>query len=510
MPDPSSSSRRPRSRSRRNRWAVLCLCPILLLVIVATGAAADEPVRYRLDYRAPGGAAQDGALVEVTLELPAPRPGPVALIVPRAIPSGYCERPYDRFIRSVAAFSATGEGLPVERAADGPRWILGKASQAVARVVYEVDLRAMEREVLFASDASKVRPGYVGVLGYSVFGFVEGTEQSPVRLAVSGPVGWPIVSTLTPAEPAARGHLEVEAADFYALADSQIVMGPKVSWRKIDGTVPLFVAIYAEGAVDAERVGRLAAEVMERVVAYFGGAPFSHYTVHMELLRPISERHEYGFSMEHLDSGTFFLAADRGITMQTDEGTLLRTRFNFAHHFAHSWIPKRSYGEGYRPFTWELAPLIDTVWLNEGFAWFAATEIIAGSMPAAEGAAFRQRRMERFRGTLAEAPRFIREMSMVELSRVASTRYGEDFRTGRNVFSRGALLAAEMDEAIRSATEGERSMRDVLRSLVAWSAEHRRPFRIDELPGIIQQASGVDVSEIFERWMQPLSPLPEP
>ncbi len=50
----------------------------------------------------------------------------------------------------------------------------------------------------------------------------------------------------------------------------------------------------------------------------------------------------------------------------------------------------------------------------------------------------------------------------------------------------------------------ERSMRDVLRHLVRWSADHRRPFRIDELPGIFEQATGVDTREIFERWMKPL------
>ena len=43
-------------------------------------------------------------------------------------------------------------------------------------------------------------------------------------------------------------------------------------------------------------------------------------------------------------------------------------------------------------------------------------------------------------------PAFIREMPLVPLSRIGSTRYSEDFRTGRTLFSRGALLAAELDE----------------------------------------------------------------
>ncbi len=45
---------------------------------------------------------------------------------------------------------------------------------------------------------------------------------------------------------------------------------------------------------------------------YFGSAPFDHYTALVELLKPISPDHRYGFSMEHLESSHYFLAADAG------------------------------------------------------------------------------------------------------------------------------------------------------------------------------------------------------
>jgi len=50
-------------------------------------------------------------------------------------------------------------------------------------------------------------------------------------------------------------------------------------------------------------------------------------------------------------------------------------------------------------------------------------------------------------------------LSLVELSRVASTRYSEDFRTGQLVFSRGGLLAAALDDHITAWTRGAKSLR---------------------------------------------------
>jgi predicted metalloprotease with PDZ domain len=176
-----------------------------------------------------------------------------------------------------------------------------------------------------------------------------------------------------------------------------------------------------------------------------------------------------------------------------------RTLFNFTHHLAHAWIPKRAYGEGYFPFSWELAPLIDTIWLSEGFARYVAIEALADAMPEAEGAAYRKAMLESLQALLAEVPPFIREMPLVELSRVASTRYSEDFRTGKTLFARGALLAAELDLKIRSSSGGRKRFRDAARYLMDWSARNRRGFRVDELPGLFREATGVETREIWQR-----------
>ena len=415
-----------------------------------------------------------------------------ALVMPRAIPMGYGEQRYDAFLRDVTAHDATGTGRTATRE-EGPRWRL---EAGTARVTYRVDLAALERTVKAASDQSRVRDGYLGALGYSLFAFVDGFEQQPTRVRVEAPAGWPVFVTLAPRFPFAPGPVEASAADYYALADAQIIIGPKAEVRRLTTTpVPVYLASYAEGPVDLDRVGRLALTAFERVAAWFGSAPFDHYTLHQELLAPISPEHEYGMSMEHLGSSTYYLAASAGLTAASTAADDARVLYNFAHHIAHAWVPKRAYGQGYFPFQWELAPVLDSIWFAEGFGQYAAIEAVAAG--TADPAAFRADMLQRrFRTNVESAPPFLRRMPLVELSRVASTRYAEDFRTGRLVFSRGGLMAAAIDDRVREQTGGRTSLRDALRGLLAWGARERRGFKVDELAGLLRHETGVDVADV--------------
>ncbi len=434
---------------------------------------AGEPLHYLLRY-------WGGPTAHIEIAIPG-APAAHTLVMPRAVPMGYAEQPYDRFVSNVHGWTTKNTAVRVTRD-DGPRW---RIEEGASTVEYDVDVQKMEREILQASDSSRVRPVYAGFLGYSVFAFIEGLEERPIILDIQTPGGWPAFSTLAPTEGPIR------AANFYALADSQIAMGNRLTIQRVSAggfLVSIFLYAEVEAGVDRSRIGSLVATAMERMIAYYGPPPFSQYTVHIEVLEPVSAQHRYGFSMEHMDSSSYYLSKNDPISL-----------FNFAHHIGHSWLPKRCYGEGYFPFSWEFAPVLDTIWFAEGFGQYAAIVAISDSEEQ------RQQLIEsRFRRNLAVMPESIRRMGLIELSRIASTRYAEDFRTGRSVFSRGGLMAAEMDDRIRQRTGGAKSLRDALRYLIAWTAREQRAFHIEELPVLIRVATGVDTADILEKWLKPL------
>lgn len=414
---------------------------------------------------------------------------------------GYGEEPYDRFYRNVRALDGTGRSTDVRRdsamGVAAPRFLLGDAEGTVSTVEYDVDLAAMERKVLQASDTSIARPGFAGLLGYSIFGFLEGREDDPIDLQVTAPKSWPVFLTLAPGASQA-GSGQATAENFYALADSQILAGPELRTQRIDSAAPLYVAAYAENAAKDDSRPRIADAAMRAVVDYFGQAPFATYTVVEWRLRPVSADHAYDVGMEHLGSMT----AVESVSAAPWEDA--RRRLFYAHHMAHAWIPKRAYGEGYFPFQWEWAPLIDTIWFSEGFVQYAAIDALARQMDAKTGADYRNRTVEqRFRATLREAPAAIAALSLTDLSRIASSRYSADFRFGMNVFARGGLMASDMDALIREKTGGVKSLREGLRGVVAWSAREKRAFRVDELWPIFREATGVDVKPIYDRWRGP-------
>jgi predicted metalloprotease with PDZ domain len=474
----------------------------LLILSAALGLLArdgsEEILAYRVQYdlAAP-------SIVHISVKFPSPAEAPLTLIMPRSVPGGYAQQPYDPFVINVKAYTAVGGAAEVRRNEIGPRWSIGNRGERVGRVEYDVEVTRMEREIFDASATSKIRTGYVGLLGYSVFAFFDGWENRTIDLEVAAPAGWPAFSTLAPRFPAETNWLMARATDYYALADAQIMIGPKLQLRKIDGTIPLFVTLYSESDDDPALEGALARDALDKVSSYFGKTPFATYTVVLEFLLPVSPRHEYGFSMEHLNSGTFYMDVEHALTAKSTDLEKEAHRFNFAHHIAHSWIPKHAYGAGYLPFTWEITPVIDTIWFNEGFGRYVAIAALADALPKDDAARYRREKLDRLRRITSEAPEFIQRMRLDELSREGSFLYAEDFRVGMNLFARGALMAGEMDDRIRSRTRGQKSLRDALRHLMDWTEQNHRAFRTEELPVIFREATGVDTASILDHWMQP-------
>ena len=307
-------------------------------------------------------------------------------------------------------------------------------------------------------------------------------------------------------------RLLARARSFYELADAQVVGGPALALRALvvpdvaGRAVPLSLASYAEtppGGFDEATYLALSANALAKVAAYFGTAPLTRYSVVVEHLRPRSPRHSYGMSLEHLHGVAVVLPADQALPPGASPLARERARYNLAHHMAHAWLPERCRGPGYAPFSFELAPVLDSLFVSEGFAQYAAAQ----ALYAADATALETLVERRFRRPVREAPAFLRRLGLVELSRVASTRYSQDFRTGRLVFARGALLAEALDREIRAQSSGTRSLREGLRGLLGACDRGGGVFQTEALPTHL--AAGARIPEpplqsVYQRGLLPL------
>ncbi len=219
-----------------------CIALFVAAATVASTHSGGRPiVGYRFQYAGHG-----SATASIEIALAAPLAEARALVMPRAIPMGYGEQRYDSFVNDVRATTADGRTLTPARE-EGPRWALpaGTAARQLP-----VDLRQMERDITRrVGPVARARrvPRRARLLGLRLRGRLE--SRSPRRCASPGPDGWPVFSTLAPAWPVTAVAVEASAPDFYALADGQIVMGPRMVVRRLTETpVPLYLATYSEGS----------------------------------------------------------------------------------------------------------------------------------------------------------------------------------------------------------------------------------------------------------------------
>ena len=124
---------------------VVLLLPFCLPMVAS---AADEQLLYRVSYNlaAP-------AIVHVSMNVPVATDAPLTLIVPRSVPGGYAQRPYDPFVTNVEAYSAGDTSVEVRREQLGPRWSIGKRGERARTQVFSADFIARKTLAFEQHDA---------------------------------------------------------------------------------------------------------------------------------------------------------------------------------------------------------------------------------------------------------------------------------------------------------------------------------------------------------------------
>ena len=458
---------------------------ILLFAFLFTSAQ----VQYTINYRD-----SSSSTIQVTIEPETALKAPLSFVMPRSIPGTYGITLYDQFVHKLTAVTANGERVAmVKDASDAPRWYVNDNSKVIARIEYEVDLNRMERKMAPA-DASIIRSGFAGLLNYSILGWIDGTQLLPVKCTVNTFENWPVFSSHFPSTQPGKGSYAFVIDNYYTLADGQLFLGPRFHIKEFAAVVPLYIVSYSQTQDEfLDDYGWQGTYSMGILNDYFGEVPFKNYTIFLRSAIPAEPGNAPPFGMEHLQSSTFFgdVSAIRKTAMSPEDR--IRTMPTFLHHMGHSFIPLRCYGDAYRPFALEIAPIINNIWFNEGFMWFLPYDTLHLAMMKT-----------RFDKNVYNTAPAIKNMTLQQLSQTASTQYAVDFRLGQGIYSRGALMALEMNAWLKEQSGGKKSMKDVLRYLYQWSKKNRRPFTLEEFPTLISQACGIDLRKIYDKWQLPI------
>jgi predicted metalloprotease with PDZ domain len=383
------------------------------------------------------------------------------------------------------------EGMTVQNGtverADSVLWRVRSSGREVT-VRYRVQPPAVEG--LRPSWRAYLTPtgGLVG--GPHAFLYVLGAESSRATVTLQLPRGWSAATGLhTTNDPAVFTATNVDT-----LIDSPIVVGRLREWRfDIQGVPHHIVYLGMPTGVQFDTAAfRSGIETLARAtVAFWGSMPYSSYTF-------ILEDGAFEGGLEHVNSVT--LGAPSATLAKNPTGTLRE----LAHEFIHTWNLMRMKPIEYRSLDYRAQPPVTSLWFSEGLTIFYADLLRRrAGLPVEEPA--REAHLAGLIARYLSNPGYAR-FSAEMISRAEYNRQPPLGSFAGSSHLLGEVLGSVLDIAVRDATNGRRSMDDVMRLMLERSATSRG-FTGRDIENAVATVCACNVSHIFDEHVRGASEL---
>lgn len=406
-------------------------------------ASSYEPVRYTVSFPAPQ---THYAVVEAYF--PTGGQPSIEVFMPVWTPGSYLIREYARNVEDVK-----GPGAVVKTTKN--RWRIDTGGAPRIRVTYRVYCREMSVRTNWVDDS------FALLNGAPTFMTLVGGLARPHEVALELPPAWK--TTMSGMDEIAGGAPHrYRAPDYDTLVDSPILAGNPAVYRfDIDG-VPHYLVNEGEGGVwDGARSAVDLEKIVRRYREMWGGLPYRNKYVFLNLLT------EAGGGLEHRNSFT---------VMSTRWATRTRSAYvNWldlvSHEYFHAWNIKRLRPAELGPFNYEAENPTVSLWIAEGFTeYYGALTVHRAALTA----------REEYLGTGTDTANSLSALidslqttpgRLVQSAEQASfdawiKLYRPDENTNNvavSYYTKGAIVAWLLDAKIRRATNGAKSLDDLMR-----------------------------------------------
>ena len=325
------------------------------------------------------------------------------------------------------------------------------------------------------------------------FLYVVGKELAPAHVRVEVPASWSVATAL---RPTADSHTFF-AASVHVLVESPVLAGRLRDWRfSVDGVPhrvvywPLPNATPFDTAAFVSGIER----IVRQAVAVFGRAPWPDYTF-------MFEDGAYG-GLEHPGSVTLGAPSER----LAQGGAWMASAFGeTAHEFFHAWNLMRIHPVEYQGVDHRAPALSRGLWFSEGLSMYYSDLLRrrAGLSPVdSTRLVHLERLVSRYLSNSAYG-----HVSVEEISRAAYANRPDaigDFSAG--VHLPGELLGAMLDFVIRDATNGRRSLDDLMRTMLErFSGD--RGFASTDVERAVHDVCACEVHAFFEQYVRGAAPI---
>lgn len=426
--------------------------------------------------------------------------------MPAWAPGRYAIYDFAKNIQEFSVVGANGKALPWQQP-DKQTWAVDTAGcGGTVKVRYKV----------FANDLtgsfSQFDASHAAINGASVFMYLPGDKGDPLTLTIYAPQGWKIVSGFS----MSLTQTTFQVANYDVLVDTPLEIGADcwVNDFEEDGkTFRVVVHSYPDQSGDAVNRSALVdglKKIVRSEMAMMPAPDFTHYTFlfHFDPALPM------GDGMEHLDSTDIIV---HGMLSGSGLSEALETA---AHEFFHLWNVKRLRPTGLGPFDYSREVYTPSLWFVEGITTYYSYVTLLRS-----GIWSQQEFLDRLAGearALREAPG--RRLMSAESSSFHAWFYDRSPQMQETNFAnstisyynKGALLGMLLDLEIRSATNGQKSLDDVIRLMYGKFYEspatgyylRGRGYAEKDILDAVNQISGKDLTPFFQQYVAGTAPLP--
>jgi predicted metalloprotease with PDZ domain len=448
--------------------------PVDAQATAASSQRAADAIRYTLSFPAP-----HTHYIEVSAAVPTGGRPDVELMMAVWTPGSYLVREFSRHVEAVTASSPDSRPLAVEKS-DKNRWKVATGGAPTVTVSYRVYAREMSVRTNW------VEAGFALINGAPTFLTLADQIRRPHEVVLTPAAGWR--RSMTGLEPMAGGEHRYRAPDFDTLVDSPILLGnPAVYEFSVDGTPHYLVNEGEAGVFEGARAAKDLEAIVREHRRFWGSLPYDKYL----FLNVITEA---SGGLEHVNS----------TVLMTSRWTT-RTRRSYiswlelaSHELFHAWNVKRLRPVELGPFDYENENHTRSLWMAEGVTDYYADLLVhrAGLTTRDEYLDSLSTKIEELQTTPG------RTVQSAELASFdAWIKYYRPDENSPNVsvsyYTKGAVVAFLLDARIRSATNGARSLDDVMRAAYQKYAGPRG-FSPDEFRQVAESVAGTSLRAFWD------------
>jgi predicted metalloprotease with PDZ domain len=466
------------------------ICTLFILLAFAAAVPAQNPARHSSDA-VESSAASPLPVIEYALRVDSAdlsgyqvemrlRNAADTFRVAMAAHPEYDDR-FWRFVEDFRVESPGGRGGVTRE--DSALWrIAAPGGEAVLRYRIHLPLQADSVRAAYRPFLARTG-GLVG--GPHSFMYLPGATNVPSRVTLSLPRGWAVATGL---------ELGQDPNVFYApsadvLLDSPFLIGMFRNWRfSVDGVPHRVVYWPRPNAAPFDTtvfVGGIE-KIVRQAVSLFGRLPYRDYSF-------LYQDGALG-ALEHWNSVT--IGARSGL-LAGDPTAMFATT---AHEFFHTWNLMSIRPAEWRDLVYKSPPRSRGLWWSEGVTMFYS-DLLMRRAGLRVSDSTRSAHLERQLGWYIGSP----GNSIISPERVSLFAFGGatdslgDYSPSTHL--QGELLGAMLDLIVRDATNGERSLDDVMRAVFdRFSGD--RGFNGEDIERTVAGECGCDVHSFFEAYVR--------